>query len=407
MTESRYYDELKAKQDAIHAKALAIIDARKKSGEDLTDEDRAALDDYKKQIEKVGEQIAKINADARIVAAFSKVTREDGSAAEDEGAKGVLTGRNFKHVAAELARKATAHRGEIGAKSMSLTGATGVLVTGFAQQPERPVELLDVLPVISLGVGASRAGNGGMGAAAAGGPVFRYLRQTERTNNAAPVAGGATKPTSIYGITPVDASLQVIAHMTEEIGKYDLRDVPGLEQFLSTELLYGLRSSLEHQIVNGNGTAPQLQGLVNTSGIQSQAAGADIALTVRSSITKLEQLGHVPSVVVLSPADWEKVETSTASGSGEFVFNSSPVDRAARTLWGVPVVCSTSLPANKALLLSHESVVVYTDGAMDLEWEQSGELFEKNQLRARFESRFQTAVLRPNGIVYASLPAGE
>ncbi|UQE75937.1 phage major capsid protein [Gordonia sp. PP30] len=397
---------IREKHDALLKKAQDLIAERKAAGAELSDEDRTALADYKKQIDSLAAQIAKAGEDEAIVAAFSKVTREDGSAVDDEGAKGVLTGRNFKHVASELARKATAHRGEFGVKAMSLTGATNTIVTAFAQQPEKPVELLDVLPVITLGGGGVRGNDAGDLDLTGGGagPTFRYLRESTRTNNAAPVAPGASKPTSVYGITPVDASLQVIAHLTEEIGKYDLRDVPGLTQFLSTELLYGLRASLEHQIINGTGTAPQLSGIITTSGIQTQAAGTDIALTVRSSITKLESLGHVPSAVVLSPADWEKVETSTASGSGEFLFNSSPVDRAARTLWGVPVVCSTSLPANKALLLSHESIVVYTDGALDLEWEQGGELFEKNQLRARFESRFQTAVLRPQGIVYASLP---
>ncbi|MFZ2512740.1 MAG: phage major capsid protein [Gordonia sp. (in: high G+C Gram-positive bacteria)] len=394
--------KLSEKRDALLKQAQGLIAQRKSAGTELSEEDRAALADYKKKIDDLNGQISAANEDAAIVAAFSKVTSGDGANGEEGAKSGVLTAKNLRAVAGNLAAKALNRDATFGQKSMNLVGASDVIVTAFAQTPEKPVELLDVLPVV--GLRTSTPAKDGDLAVGGSGATFRYLRQTLRTNNAAPVAPGAAKPVSKYGITPVDSALQVIAHLTEEIDKYTLRDVPGLTQFLTNELLFGLRASLEHQIINGTGTAPQLSGILGTTGIQTQAAGTDIALTVRSSITKLETEGYAPSAIVLSPADWERVETSTASGSGEFLFQTGPVDRAARTLWGVPVVCSTSLPTDRALLISDQSVAVYTDGRMDLEWEQGGELFEKNQLRARFESRFQTAVLRPRGVVLATLP---
>ena len=40
---------------------------------------------------------------------------------------------------------------------------------------------------------------------------YAYLRQTTRTNNAAVVAEGASKPTSVYSVTRIEQSLAVRA----------------------------------------------------------------------------------------------------------------------------------------------------------------------------------------------------
>ena len=46
-------------------------------------------------------------------------------------------------------------------------------------------------------------------------PEYAYLRQTVRTNNAAVVAEGAVKPTSVYTVVRIEDSLVVIAHLSE------------------------------------------------------------------------------------------------------------------------------------------------------------------------------------------------
>ncbi|MDX1882251.1 hypothetical protein SBI63_02670, partial [Mycolicibacterium sp. 120270] len=44
------------------------------------------------------------------------------------------------------------------------------------------------------------------------GNSFEYYRQTVRTNNAAPVADGTLKPTSVFTVEPVEDRCRVIAH---------------------------------------------------------------------------------------------------------------------------------------------------------------------------------------------------
>ena len=49
------------------------------------------------------------------------------------------------------------------------------------------------------------------------GATASYLRQSVRTNAAAPVAVGAVKPTSTYSLESVPVQLQVFAHLSEAV----------------------------------------------------------------------------------------------------------------------------------------------------------------------------------------------
>lgn len=296
--------------------------------------------------------------------------------------QGFMTGAAIKEAGAALADKIAAARE---GKSLSATGGTEVHVVdpGLAQMG-RPASVLDVVPV----VGASA-------------PQIRYMRQTSRTNNAAVVAAGATKPTSTYGITPVDRTRKVLAHLSEPVQEYDLMDVPALQAFVNTELDFGLVMALERELFYGDGTGAHLHGIAQESGVQTVAFAGNIFGVTRKAITRVTNLGYNPSVFVVSPSDLEAIDLATTSGSGEFVNKGGPFDPAEAKLWGVPVVVSTSLAAKEAYLLSEDSVRIYADGGarIRVEWARSGDDFETNAVRARLEGRFEIGVSRPEGVV--------
>lgn len=237
-------------------------------------------------------------------------------------------------------------------------------------------------------------------------PTYRYLRQTARTNNAAPVAVGGTKPTSVMSLTPVDSALTVIAHMSEPVDKYVLQDNGSLQRFVSAELLYMLGAKIEDQVLNGSGTAPNLRGILNTSGIQTQAYVTGRLETLRAAITALETSGYEASTIVLSPTDWAAIETTRAGTSGTFDLG-GPIDRAARRVWGVPVVTANALTAGTGLVFDDDALAVATDTAgIETRWsDATADDFSKNQLRARVEGRFGLDVYQPAAIVKATLTA--
>ncbi|WP_138841355.1 phage major capsid protein [Rhodococcus pyridinivorans] len=230
-------------------------------------------------------------------------------------------------------------------------------------------------------------------------PTWQYLRQIGRDSNAAFVAPGGVKPTSDFSTETVDNQLRVLAHISGPVDKYVLGDAPALERFLVDEMNYGIRQALEAQVVGGNGTAPNLRGLLNTSGIQTQTFETDVLTTTRAAITAVETLGLAPDLFVIHPSDWEALELLRQS-NGDLDLGHLPIDRAARRLWGVQVVVSTAPGAGNALLLDSTSVELVTDGSISVEWSDAvSDDFERNQKRVRVEGRFALDVFRPLGVV--------
>lgn len=83
----------------------------------------------------------------------------------------------------------------------------------------------------------------------------------------------------------------------------------------------------------------------------------------------------------------------------------SPVDRAARRLWGVPVAVTTQVAQGAGVLVSDGAAQVVTDGRTNMQWGRQNDDFSRNQLRARFEGRFGLETLRPTGVVEIDLAA--
>jgi HK97 family phage major capsid protein len=154
-------------------------------------------------------------------------------------------------MAAGLAHQIRPH----GSKALSPSGAA-VVAQEFTADPislgRPPLSLLDVIPVITHPT-----------------QEISYLRQTTRTNNAAVVAAGALKPTSVYSVTRSENSLAVIAHLSEGIPRHWLLDNTALEQFLDNELRYGLAVAVDAKV---------LSDINGTSGIQSVAYATSVWL---------------------------------------------------------------------------------------------------------------------------------
>lgn len=230
---------------------------------------------------------------------------------------------------------------------------------------------------------------------------YSFLQQTTRDNRAKPVAVGEVKPTSQYVMRRVENRLKVVAHLSDPIHIYDLKDNENLARFLANELQYGLFVGVEDQLFNGDGTGENFKGLNVTSGIQVQAYKTDAVLTTRAAITQLETMGYTPDGIFLNPLDWEAIETS------QYLLNEqagSPVDRAARRLWGVPVAVSNSVARGTEWVKSKDSVVLDTDEhGIDLTWGTQNDDFSRNQVRARCEGRFEVTVFQPAAIVKATI----
>lgn len=382
--------KLRKERENVLAKMRGIVSNAKSAGRDLDRTEQDVLNTGSARVKDLDAEL-KEQSSAMVKAVINSGSCEDFDDGEDRVRYLSLRRPGVK---ADLATRFGA---ELGSPAMKALVDTTEPYTTIPMDPEpfrmeqAPTSLLEVLPSIKRPV------------------VYRYMKQTTRQNNAAPVPAGGLKPTSSFGLAPVEGRLKVIAHVSEPLDKYTLSDGPSLTSFVQLEMVDGLHEAVEAQLLGGDGTGENLTGLAMTSGIQTQALVTNPILTARTAITKVEVLGYTPSWFVINPLDWQAIETTQLT-AGQYVLNAEgsrsgvPVDMAARRLWGVPVSVTTGVPAGSGYLLSSGVAQVATDGQLATEWSHAtGDDFSRNQVRLRVEGRFDLAVTRPLGVVKMNL----
>jgi HK97 family phage major capsid protein len=235
---------------------------------------------------------------------------------------------------------------------------------------------------------------------------FNFVRQSVRTIAAAPVAAGALKPTSVVTLEKVTDTVRTIAHLSEPIDRAVLSDFPAAEAFLDVELRYGVLFAEDNQLLNGNGIPPNLQGILTTAGILSQARGTDAHyVAFRKAIGAVidQDSPYYPDAVVLAPAVWTTISLAT-NANGDLL--SAPIiDRTEgqERLWGLPVIQTRAI-ANTVGLVGQFGVGarLYDREEATVRVAESGalgagavEIFSRNQVVALGEERIGFAVERP------------
>lgn len=171
--------------------------------------------------------------------------------------------------------------------------------------------------------------------------AFVYMEETTRTHAAAETAEGVGYPESTFVWTQRTSPVQKVADsipVTDE----QLEDAGQVRSLLDQRLTYGLRSRLDGQILVGNGTAPNLRGVLNVAGIQTQAKSTDSAIAAfLKALTKVRFTGFSnPSGAVFNPTDWQNFLLLTNS-TGDFLFGNPFMSAGPQSLLGIPVALST------------------------------------------------------------------
>lgn len=200
--------------------------------------------------------------------------------------------------------------------------------------------------------------------------TITVMQETGFTNNAAEVAEatasngtgltGGVKPASDLTFSEASFPVRWVAHWME-ITRQMLEDLAFMRGYIDQRLLTGLARREDYQILNGTGVAPNLTGILNTSGIQTldaayfaanpvKNAGTDNEMVnrLRRAKTKIMVTGDaMPTFFAVNPGDVETLET-IADASRQYLLG-GPYGPNVRTLWGVPVVETSNIAAGTAL----------------------------------------------------------
>lgn len=228
-----------------------------------------------------------------------------------------------------------------------------------------------------------------------------YVKETGFTNNARPVTEGTTKPKSDITFNMYTAPVRTLAHIFKA-SRQILDDAPALASYINAKGTYGLKYVEETQLLNGNNTGQNLNGIVP----QATAFAPEFNPSDETAIDRLRLallqvfLAEYPaSGFVLHPTDWARIELTKDGDKRYIVGNAlSPIGP---SLWGLPVVETQAMAAGEFLTGAFNLAAQIYDrmGVEVLLSTENSDDFEKNMATIRVEERLAFVVDRPEAFV--------
>jgi HK97 family phage major capsid protein len=264
----------------------------------------------------------------------------------------------------------------------------GARVPGIITPPQRKLTIRDL-----IAPGQTASSN------------VEYVKETGFTNNARPVTEGQTKPKSDITFNMVSAPVRTIAHIFKA-SRQILDDAPGLASYINARGTYGLKFVEETQLLTGNGTGQNLNGIVPQASAYApsfNAADEQAIDRLRLALLQVILANYPASAFVLNPVDWARIELTKDTQGRYIVGNAaSPIGP---SLWNLPVVESQAMTAGEFLTGAFNLGAQVFDrmGVEVLLSTENSDDFEKNMCTIRVEERIALAVYRPESFVYGDV----
>lgn len=231
------------------------------------------------------------------------------------------------------------------------------------------------------------------------------LRESAWSSSAAETAQGALKPESTITFEQYNVSIETIAHWIKVSNRL-LADAPAIAAYINTRLRDGLAQRVDNQLINGNGTSPNISGLTDSGNFTAftPEANANLVDSINKAKWELWATGNVPDYVFVNPADWGEMERARESaGSGMYLYG-APGTVAAPAAHGVMVVPSTHVAAGSFIIGAiRASCLIYNRQNVIVEMGYVDDDFTRNLVTIRAEERLALSVDKASAIKYGDI----
>lgn len=222
-----------------------------------------------------------------------------------------------------------------------------------------------------------------------------YMEETTSTNSAATRSEGGQAGESAIAYTERTAAVREIATFLP-VTEIQMEDAPQVEALINNRLLSFLDLTEEVQLLTGDGNAPNLDGFLNKSGVQSQAKSTDPTPdAIYKAITKVRATGMAePSAIVIHPNDWQDIRLLRTT-DGIYIWG-NPSEAGPERVWGLPAVITTAETENTALLGDFQlySEIFRRRGSNVKVSDSHSDYFIKGKLAIRADKRLALAIYR-------------
>ena len=264
------------------------------------------------------------------------------------------------------------------------------------QNPNRKVHMSQVLRGGSIG-----AGN-----------TYTFMRENGNGEGAiAPAAEGALKSQFDLDLVESTVNVETIAGWLR-VTRKAMNNIPGFVSFLQARLPEKFQRALDAQILYGDGTTPNLKGILTAGNFVASTAVASQKLIDKliDDVATLEDTYERDATgILLRPVDYYGFFKNKAAGSGEYDLPEGVTFVNGQLyLFGIPVYASTAITAPDYVVGDFDmGAQLLTQEGMRIEFfEQDGINVRENKVTVRIEGNYALPVYGPDFFIKGSTVVG-
>jgi HK97 family phage major capsid protein len=246
-------------------------------------------------------------------------------------------------------------------------------------------------------------------------PLIYYVKVSTPMAIASPQTEGGLKAENAVQFSTVTTNVQTIATFIPA-SKQILDDFDELLGFLRTSLPYYVSKAEEQQLLSGDGTGANLNGLITqasafNTGLLTAGAGWTRIDQIGAAAEQIDLIDEIPATfVALNPRDWWNMRR-TKDTQGRYLLG-DPQLRGDPTLWGLTPVSTNAMTSGTFLVGNGDPAAAEIRDRSEMQFDISTEdsdNFRRNLVTLRCERRLALVVQRPQSFIsgtFTTSPAG-
>jgi HK97 family phage major capsid protein len=243
-------------------------------------------------------------------------------------------------------------------------------------------------------------------------PSIDWIRENVFTNNAAETAEGVQKPQSSITFATGTMPVSTVAHWIK-ITRQLAMDNAALAAYINRRMIYGVNLRVENQLLSGNGTAPNINGLLNTGNFTAAGWANASLIAAGTTNTRFNVIGKMmgdaesadypADTVILNTGDFWTMRLMMDT-QGRYLLG-DPGSTAVPQLFGRKVIVSNAMPAGKVWVGNlAQAATLHVREGITVEMSDSDENnFQLNLVSVRAERRLALTVEKPAAARYGDL----
>lgn len=379
-------EEIKSAFEGIKTEVSGAIESAKAESAVAVDSLKSELEELKSQVSVVKDAADKLEAKSnRKIMNENQVKGFNATLAESIEKNADILGKmaagELKHTSFKMDTKAVGSMTEA-------VNLTGDIPRAYSNQvyalPSRKIHVRSLLPVGTISQG-----------------LFTFPLETGGEGAPAAQVQGSAKSQVDFDITMTNAPAQVIAGYVR-ISRQMLDDVPAMTSFLQARLLEKYLVAEDAQLLSGNGTAPNLQGLTGVASAFAGAATVDVEQLVQA-IAQVEASNYTANGILINPTDWANIINTKNTNAAYSLPGSTVVTTDGQlSIAGIPVYKSTAIAADKFLVgdWAMGAQIMQRDGISVQFSEFDGNNFTENMITVRVEARIAFPIYYAGAFCY-------